>query len=147
MYYPMNQTIKERLILFVKHLGMAQTRFEKHCGLANGYINNIRKSISPDKLELIALCFPELNTGWLMTGEGEMIKSTETPESQLSAKAEGLIDKLVASMEAAMASMQTTIETQKQIIDTQRTEIERLQRTLLEREAVSLSNSKSQPCL
>lgn len=70
-----NQTIKERLLLFIAYLGIGQAKFEKRCGLANGYVNNIRKSITPEKLQKIALQYPELNAGWLMTGEGEMIRS------------------------------------------------------------------------
>lgn len=69
-----NETIKERLISFIKSLGIGQGKFESQCGLANGYVNNIRRSITPEKLQQIALCFPMLNTGWLMTGEGEMLK-------------------------------------------------------------------------
>lgn len=71
-----NQTIKERLISFIAYLGIGQGKFEKECGLANGYVNNIRKSITPEKLQIIALQYPDLNTGWLMTGEGEMLKSS-----------------------------------------------------------------------
>ena len=69
-----NQTVKARLILFIKSQGIGQGRFEKVCGLSNGYVNNIRKSIQPEKLQQIALQYPTLNTGWLMTGEGEMLK-------------------------------------------------------------------------
>lgn len=69
-----NETIKERLISFIGYLRMGQGKFEAKCGLSNGYVNNIRRSISPDKLQKIALQFPELNTGWLMTGEGEMLR-------------------------------------------------------------------------
>ena len=108
--------------MFVKHLGMAQTRFEKHCGLANGYINNIRKSISPDKLELIALYFPELNTGWLMTGEGEMLKTeAESPKPE---------DQHLNDLIKAQAE---TINSQKLLISTLLEKIERLQRALEER--------------
>ncbi len=49
----------------------------KECNLS-GYVNNIRVSIQPDKITSIALHFPELNTGWLLTGEGEMLKSNFT---------------------------------------------------------------------
>ena len=70
-----NQSVKERLILYIKYLGIGQRKFEIKCGLANGYINNIRQSITPEKLQKISLHNPELNTGWLMTGEGEMLKS------------------------------------------------------------------------
>lgn len=71
-----NQTIKERLIAFIAHLGIGQGKFEKNCGLANAYVANIRKSITPEKLQKISQQYPELNTGWLMTGEGEMLKNT-----------------------------------------------------------------------
>lgn len=66
--------VKDRLLEFLQYNGLSQSKFEKKCGLANGYVNNIRRSISPDKLQLIALQFPNLNTGWLLTGEGEMLK-------------------------------------------------------------------------
>lgn len=72
-----NKTVKERLILFIRYLNIGQGKFESRCGLANGYVNNIRRSITPEKLQQIALQFPELNTGWLMTGEGEMLKEKE----------------------------------------------------------------------
>lgn len=68
-------SVKERLKDFIKMLGMGQGAFEKTVGLSNGYVNNIRQSIQPDKLQKIALHFPQLNTGWLMTGEGNMLKS------------------------------------------------------------------------
>ena len=70
-----NQTIKDRLIIYINHLGISVRKFEIECELSNGYIKNIRQSIMPDKLRKIALCYPELNTGWLMTGEGEMLKT------------------------------------------------------------------------
>lgn len=69
-----NQTIKERLITFIKYLQIGQGKFEAQCGLANGYVNNIRRSVTPEKLQQISRSYPELNTGWLMTGEGEMLR-------------------------------------------------------------------------
>lgn len=76
-----NQTIKDRLILYIKHLNISVRKFEENCDLANGYIKNIRLSITPDKLRKISLHYPELNTGWLMTGEGEMLKSSVNIEN------------------------------------------------------------------
>lgn len=79
---PVNQTIKSRLILFISHLGMGQGRFEKACELPNGYVSNIRVSITPKKLQQITEHFPELNAGWLMTGEGKMLKDQQQALSQ-----------------------------------------------------------------
>lgn len=74
-------TIKDRLKAFIKSQGIGQGKFESTCGLSNGYVNNIRRSIQPDKLQKIALSFPQLNTGWLMTGEGEMLKNANTRQN------------------------------------------------------------------
>ena len=79
-----NETIKERLILFIRHLNIGQGKFETRCGLANGYVNNIRRSITPEKLQQIARRYPELNAGWLMTGEGEMLKESTTNVGEIS---------------------------------------------------------------
>lgn len=71
---------KERLILFIKKKGLSQGRFEKAVGLSNGFVNNISKGIGADKLQKILCAFPELNQSWLLTGEGEMLKS-DSPET------------------------------------------------------------------
>lgn len=69
-------TVKQRLIEYIKFKKIPVNRFEKTCGLSTGYVGNIRVSIQPDKIECIAHNFPDLNTGWLMTGEGEMLKTS-----------------------------------------------------------------------
>ena len=69
-------SVKERLMTFLRYLEVGQRKFEMTCGLSNGYINNIKQSISPAKLSKITSTYPELNAGWLMTGEGEMLKSS-----------------------------------------------------------------------
>lgn len=69
-------TVKERLILFLTYKKMSQKRFAKIVGLSDGYVNAIRKSIQPDTIHRISMCFPELNAGWLLTGEGEMLKDS-----------------------------------------------------------------------
>lgn len=71
----MEQTVKQRLIEFITFKGLSQKRFAEMVGVSSGYVNAIRKSIQPDTLHRIAICFPELNTGWLVTGEGEMLKT------------------------------------------------------------------------
>jgi transcriptional regulator with XRE-family HTH domain len=73
----MESTVKERIIEFIRFKNISQKAFEKEVGLSNGYVNNIRRSIQPDKLQKIALQYPDLNTGWLMTGEGEMIRNNQ----------------------------------------------------------------------
>lgn len=68
-------TVKERLKGFIEYKGISVRSFESTCGLSYGYVGNMRQSIQPDKVKNIAHHFPELNTGWLLTGEGEMLKT------------------------------------------------------------------------
>lgn len=69
-------SVKERLIEFLSHEGIGQKRFAESIGMSSGYVNAIRKSIQPDTVHKIAMQYPSLNTGWLLTGEGEMLKSS-----------------------------------------------------------------------
>ena len=66
-------TVKERLKSFIDHKNISVRLFEATCGLSYGYVGNMRKSIQPDKISRIAQHYPDLNTGWLLTGEGRMI--------------------------------------------------------------------------
>lgn len=71
----MEDTIKARLTAYLRYKGINKSEFGRIIGVSNAYISSIRKSIQPDKAEKIASSFPDLNIAWLMTGEGEMIKS------------------------------------------------------------------------
>lgn len=66
-----NQTSKDRLLLFIKHLGIGQTKFEKECGIANAYVSKV-SSVSYDILLTITKRYPELNAEWVKDGVGEM---------------------------------------------------------------------------
>ena len=70
----METTVKDRLILFIKSQRISVNKFEKVCGFSTGYVANMRKSLQPDKILSIVQNFPKLNTAWLFTGEGEMLK-------------------------------------------------------------------------
>ena len=78
----MENTVKERLIAFIEFKGITKNKFEALCGLSKRYVSNISRSISPDVAEKISLTFPELNMGWVMTGEGEMIKDSPVKKSE-----------------------------------------------------------------
>lgn len=69
----MCKTVKERLVAFIEFKGLSKNKFEQICGLSRRYVSNISKSIQPDKIEKISLAFPDLDTGWLLTGSGEML--------------------------------------------------------------------------
>lgn len=71
----MENTVKERIISFLKEKKLSQSAFEKSTGLSNGYVNNISKGIGAEKLQRIIEVYPELSQVWLLTGEGEMFRT------------------------------------------------------------------------
>ena len=77
----MEQSVKQRLVLFINQKGLSVNKFEALCGLSNGYMSKLRHQPSPDKLSNILSAFPELSRTWLLTGEGEMLtaEGTTTP--------------------------------------------------------------------
>ena len=104
-----NQTVKERIKIFLKENGLTAYAFEKACGLSIGYIKNISKSIQPDKLARIGEIFPDLNPGWLMTGEGEMLRADRSQQPQQAADVEALRRRI--------AELEETVERQNRVID------------------------------
>lgn len=74
--------LKERVVAYCEKKHITVHRFEKECGLSNGYLNRVTKRPSDEKLNAIASSFSDLNIDWLLTGEGEMLKtSTEQTET------------------------------------------------------------------
>lgn len=81
----MERTVKQRIIEFIKYKGIGQTKFEKAVGLSNGYLNQLRHAPSYEKIQMIIGAFPDLNEVWLLTGEGEMLKSEAQQSASLPA--------------------------------------------------------------
>ena len=71
----MEVSVKERLKLFLKKEGIKDVDFCRIIGVSTGFISGMRVSIQPDKLKSIAINFPRLDIGWLLTGEGSMLKN------------------------------------------------------------------------
>lgn len=67
--------VKERIKEFIKSQHISERQFCKKIGVSSAYISSMRVSIQPDKLESIALHYPELNTTWLITGKGKMLNN------------------------------------------------------------------------
>ena len=77
----MESTVKQRLIEYLDFKNISKSEFGRRIGVSAAFVGSMRKSIQPDKIKSIAVEFPDLNTGWLLTGEGEMLKGGE--EKQL----------------------------------------------------------------
>ncbi|WP_223865668.1 hypothetical protein, partial [Enterobacter hormaechei] len=73
-------TVKERLLAFIASKDMSARKFEATAGLSNGYVNNLRRSPTAEKMESIFYAFPELSKSWLLTGEGSMLVENSPSE-------------------------------------------------------------------
>lgn len=57
---------------------MSMRQFELAANVPIGYVKNIKYSITPEKQKKIAGAFPDLDIGWLTTGEGTMLRQPPT---------------------------------------------------------------------
>lgn len=70
--------VSERISLIIEHYNENKSTFSKRIGLTNtvtiGRLINEKRNPSFDLLYRISKTFPEINTRWLLTGEGVMIQ-------------------------------------------------------------------------
>ena len=81
------ETKKERLEHFIAAMGYSVREFERAIGVSNGTVRHITDALSANLKEKISANFPQLNMNWLLTGEGEMLRSSKAAPSQPDAKA------------------------------------------------------------
>lgn len=71
--------IKDRIIQFIEYKNISINAFEKSIGASKSYISNT-KSISAEVASNILRSYSDLNPGWLLTGEGSMLKENYSRE-------------------------------------------------------------------
>lgn len=69
---------KDRLKIFLSAQGIGRNKFENHIGISTGYMSSKSNTITSDVIEKTITAYPELNLEWLITGNGEMLKSNKT---------------------------------------------------------------------
>lgn len=75
------ETVKERIEAYLYAKRITKADFCRTIDVSKAYVATLVRSISPDKLKKISVCYPDLNIAWLMTGEGSMLKPVEPQES------------------------------------------------------------------
>ena len=73
----MENTVKQRLTEYLRFKQVNMSEFGRLIGVSNAYVSSIKKSIAPDKLQAIALNFPDLDIQWLVTGNGQMLRAAQ----------------------------------------------------------------------
>ena len=100
-------SVKQRLKDYLKSIKLSERAFGYTIGVSSGYVSGMRQSIQPDKIESIAKHFPNLNTGWLLTGQGEMLNDNLNEDQ--------IIDKKVIEIKSDPKDAEI-IELQRQMI-------------------------------
>ena len=132
-------TVKERLTAFVDWLNISKSEFCRQIDVSSAFISSIRVSIQQDKIQRIALKYPELNIEWLLTGRGKMLKeeSNSLKEDTISGYGkpkESLND--FGSKESLLRTIQNLSET----VNRQSKKIEDLENELKEIKKAALVN-------
>ncbi|HMR84075.1 MAG TPA: S24 family peptidase [Niabella sp.] len=68
--------IKKRIIQHLENVGISKRKFYIKTGIANGVLDKAT-GLTEDNIEKYISKFPEINTDWLLTGNGDMYKPTE----------------------------------------------------------------------
>lgn len=69
------ETIAGRLKSLISELGFTTRKFEIECGITKSTLSKAiseKRSMGVDKINLITQRFPEVNAGWLVSGQGKM---------------------------------------------------------------------------
>lgn len=65
---------KERIKQYIEYLGISTSEFERTAGLGNGSMSKPTARMQSSTIRSIGEAYTDLNTDWVKTGRGEMIK-------------------------------------------------------------------------
>ncbi|MDO4763871.1 MAG: hypothetical protein Q4A00_05765 [Flavobacteriaceae bacterium] len=69
--------IKQNILQFIDYKGITKYKFYQKTGITRGILDQ-NNGMSEENTAKFLAQYPEINPEWLLTGEGEMLKNTET---------------------------------------------------------------------
>ena len=84
--------IKRNISLYLHKKGVSDYEFYKKSGITRGVLSQ-PNGISEDNITRFLAYAPDINVEWLLTGEGEMLKTKRTPDEAPSDERPTLNDK------------------------------------------------------
>ena len=143
----MEDSVKQRLMKFMSYREMSASRFERMCGLSNGYFNKLRNAPGLDKIDKMLRVFPELNREWVLTGEGSMLNEGYTTFEPVGL-ATPMSPTAMTETEKEVVLLQAKLEEKEKMIDLLKQQLEELNNinkglmTTLTNVATSRTNAK-----
>lgn len=67
---------KDRLKIYLKYKNVSSTDFVESIGASSGYVNAMVRGFGPKYEPIIREKYPDLNIGWIVSGDGEMLTTT-----------------------------------------------------------------------
>ena len=121
----MEDSVKQRLMKFMSYREMSASRFERMCGLSNGYFNKLRNAPGLDKIDKMLRVFPELNREWVLTGEGSMLNEGYTTFEPVGL-ATPMSPTAMTETEKEVVLLQAKLEEKEKMIDLLKQQLEEL---------------------
>lgn len=121
----MEDSVKQRLMKFMSYREMSASRFERMCGLSNGYFNKLRNAPGLDKIDKMLRVFPELNREWVLTGEGSMLNDGYTTFEPIGV-ATPMSPTAMTETEKEVVLLQAKLEEKEKMIDLLKQQLEEL---------------------
>jgi DNA-binding XRE family transcriptional regulator len=75
-------SIKGRLQIYLNSKHLTKADFYKQTGLANGFIEKTGRYLNEGSVQKICDAFPELNTKWILYGDGNMLNNSTLPTAE-----------------------------------------------------------------
>lgn len=113
------QTIRDRLYVFVNTLGIPMREFAKKCGIYETTIYSSERFMGNDLLQRIYKAYPELNPTWLQLGTGAMLRVIKTKDMEIIARLDKenmRLTEQIALMEGQITRLLIMLEERDKII-------------------------------
>lgn len=83
-------SVKNRLKEYIRSKNKSINSYEKEISVSQGYVNSISKGIGGEILLAIIEKSPDLNINWLLSGEGNMLKTEAKNEQNINTISGGI---------------------------------------------------------
>ena len=83
----MYENIKTRLILFAQHIGMNDKNFEASIGMPKCTLRRMNSDVKANVISQCVRQYPQLSPDWLLTGDGQMLRSLRSHPSVINTTA------------------------------------------------------------